>query len=230
MDLDPMQVETLQPELFIYGETSEGTLELFPAVWSACEELVASELSARHTGLTKLMALNAPRLSPLVAYLLATRVTEPDLGLRSQVVSALAGLLITDQQGRAAPENVRRTLRAYLIQIRQPAILALLEVGVAEPEKESHLAILFNACPEAGSFLAEILSNRHDSLPIRCEAARLINQVGYLEALPELERMVARLESRIAGQQSMPFAPPVSPTEGILLEEIRAALQTLRQP
>jgi hypothetical protein len=230
MDIDPMQVETLQPELFIFGETSEGTLELFPAVWWACEELVATELSTRQSGLTKLLELNAPRLSSLVAYLLATRVTEPDLGLRTQVVSALAGLLIPDTQGKAAPENVRRALRAYLIQIRMPALLALLEVGVSEPEMESNLAVLFNACPEAGLFLVEILSDRHHLLAVRCEAVRLINQVGYLEALPELERIAARLESRIAGQQGMPFAPPVPPNEGVLLEEVRTALQTLRQP
>ena len=230
MDIDPMQVETLQPELFVYDEISEGTLELFPAVWAACEELVSSELNIRQSGMTKLLELNAPRLSPLVTYILATRVTEPDLPLRTQVINVLASLLMTDKQGRAAPENVRRTLRAYLVQIRLPAILALLEVGVVEPEKEASLAVLFNVCPEAGGLLVEIFSDRNYALTIRCEAVRLINQVGYLEALPELERMAARLESKIAGQQGMAFAPPISPNEGMLLEEIRSALQTLRQP
>lgn len=230
MDIDPLQVETVQPELFIYGDTSEGALELFPAVWWACEELVASDLNIRQVGLTKLLELNAQRLSPLVAYLLATRVTEPDPELRSRVVSALAGLLMNDSQGRLAPDNVRRTLRTYLVQIRLPAILALLDVGAAGPEREADLAILFNACPEAGSFLVEILSDRNYSLAVRCQAVRIIKHVGYLEAIPELERLEARIESRAANQQGMPFAPPTAPNEAVLLDEIRAALQTLHLP
>jgi len=230
MEADPLRLETLQPQLFVYGETSEGALELFPTVWGACEELIVQDAAIRRKGLEKLLELNAPRLSPLVTYLFATRLGEPDPGLRWQVIAALADLLVIDQNGLAAPDNVRRTLTAYLSRMSPSIILALLEAGAADPSLENRLAILFNACPEAGLTLAEILSDRRNTLEIRLQAARMIRRVGYLDALGDLERLEARLESRVAGQQVMPFAPPAMHDEHALLGEIRAALQALREP
>lgn len=227
MNHDPMGVETLQPELFFFGETEQGSLELFPAVWGACEDLIAPELSFRKQGFDRLINLHAPRLSPLVAYLLATRVTEPDLELRRSVVSELADLMVVSIEGRVAPEGVRKTVQVYFSHIRQPAILALLEVGTCTPEVETSLATLFNACPEAGSFLVEILSDRNYPLELRFQAVRMIDRVGYLDTLPELEKLAARFESRIAGQLTMPFAPPAVQGELTLLEEIRSTLQAL---
>ena len=230
MDADPLRLETVQPQLFVYGETSEGTLELFPTVWGACEELIVQDAAVRRKGLEKLLELKAPRLSPLVAYLFTTRLTEPDMELRKQVVAALADLLVIDQKGMAAPENVRRMLSAVLNQMNPVTINALLEVGAADPDMGNRLAILFNACPEAGCALAEILSERRNPLPIRFQAVRMIRIVGYLDTLSELERLEARLESRLAGQQAMPFVPPVAQDEQALLGEIRLALQALREP
>lgn len=230
MDTDPFRLETIQPQLFVYGETSEGTLELFPTVWGACEELIVPDVAIRRKGLVRLLDLNAPRLSPLVTYLIATRLTEPDLGLRSQVVSALADLLVIGQDGLAAPVNVRRVLTTTLSNMSPITIMALLEVGVPEASMENSLAILFNACPEAGVTLAEILSDRKNPLEIRFQAIRLIHLVGYLDTLSDLERLEARLESRAAGQQVMPFAPPPVQDEQTLLREIRATVQALREP
>jgi hypothetical protein len=178
----------------------------------------------------KLLELKAPRLSPLVTYLFATRLADPDLELRKRVIEALSDLLVFDEGGLAAPENVRRTLNACLSHMRQPTILALLEAGAADAEMEASLAILFNGCPEAGISLAEILSDRRHGLEIRSQAVRMIKRVGYVDALNELERLAVRLESRIAGQQAMPFAPPAAQDEQGLLGEIRDALLTLREP
>lgn len=230
MDADPLRLETMQPQLFVFGETTEGTLELFPTVWGACEELVSQDAVLRRRGMEKLLELKAPRLSPLATYLFATRLADPDFELRKRVIGALADLLIFDPSGLAAPENVRRTLIACLNHMRQPTILALLEVGAADAEMETSLAILFNGCPEAGLALAEILSDRRNALGIRYQAIRLIRLVGYVDTLSELERLAVRLESRIAGQQAMPFAPPAEQDEQGLLGEIRAALFTLREP
>jgi hypothetical protein len=230
METEPAEVETMQYQLFVFGETSEGSLELFPTVWGACEEMIAQDVAVRRKGVEKLVELNAPCYSPLVTYLFATRLTEPDLELRKQVISTLAKLLVIDQQGMASPEAVRRTLTGYLSQMKQPLILALLEAGAADAELEGSLAILFNACPEAGIVLSEILSERRNQLEIRFQAVRMINRVGYLETLSDLERLENRLESRLAGQVAMSFAPPAVQEEQVLLVEVRAALQALREP
>lgn len=230
MNTDPLRLETVQPQLFVFGEASEGTLELFPTVWGACEELISQDLAMREKGVEKLLELNAPRLSPLVTYLFATRLEEPDLALRKRVIGALAELLVIDAKGLAAPDTVRRTLHTYLSQMRPTTILSLLEAGAVDAEMESSLAILFNANPEAGSTLTEILSGRKNELGIRYQAIRIIRRVGYLDTLNELDRLAARLESRISGQQAMPFAPPAVNDEQGLLGEIQATLHVLREP
>lgn len=230
MDTDPLRLEIVQPQLFVFGEMSEGTLELFPTVWGACEELVAQDAAVRRKGVEKLLELNAPRLSPLVTYLFATRLAEPDLELRKRVINALASLLVMDQNGLAAPENVRRTLHTFLSKMQQATIMALLEAGAADPMMEGSLAVLFNANPEAGTALAEILAERKNALGVRYQAVRLIRRVGYLDTVNELERLEERLESRISGQQAMPFAPPAAQDEQGLLGEIRATLLALREP
>jgi hypothetical protein len=58
----------------------------------------------------------------------------------------------------------------------------------------------------------------------------LIGRVGYLDALPALERLLARLESRLHGQQAMPFAPKSSLEEAELLPDLQLTLTLLRSP
>ncbi|MBN2146036.1 MAG: hypothetical protein JW726_01565 [Anaerolineales bacterium] len=230
MDLNPLSLETAQPALFEYGEAATGTLELFPAVWSAAEELVSPESSTRHKGLDRLLEMGAARLSPLVAYLFATRLSDTDLHLRVRVVYALGSLMVPDVKGYVAPEPVRRYLAQALSQMRTRQIFALLEVAVEDPGAANVVARLLNACPYAGSHLAEILVERKNPVPIRRTAARLIGLVGYLDAIPALERLLSRIEARRAGQQSMPFAPPTASDEADLYPAIKEALARLNAP
>lgn len=230
MDANPSTLGFIQPQLFSFGETSEGMLELFPTVWAACEELLAQDVNVRRSGVNKLIAVNAPRFSPLVAYILATRLSDPDLELRKQVVTALADLLVIDEKGLAAPENVRQTLHTRLRHMQQSTVLALLEVGEADSKLEDNLATLFNADPEAGSLLTAILAERKNRLGIRMMAVRMIRRVGYLDTVTDLEKLASRMENRINGQQAMLFSLPVMQDEHGLLGEIRATLLTLREP
>jgi HEAT repeat protein len=230
MELDSIPQQLMQPTLFEYGDTASGAVELFPAVWTAAEALLAPELLIRQQGLARLIELGAPRLSPLIAAILATRLSEPDLELRRQIAYTLGDILTVDEHGRAAPELVRSYLVQMLGQMRQRPIFALLEVSISDPMAEATIARLLNACPYAGRHLADILSERKMPLAVRRSATHFIGLVGYLDAIPSLERMLARLETRAAGQQVMPFAPPGQPDEADLLPEIRTALASLETP
>jgi len=230
MDLKSLPQQTLQPTLFNYGEATNGALELFPAVWIATEALVSPELALRQQGLSQLNELGAPRLSPLVAAVLATRLTEPDLELRRQVVYTLGDILARDEVGRAAPETVRQIVVYTLSQMRQRPLFALLQVAVIDPMAAVPISRLLNACPYAGRHMADILSERKHPLAIRRMAVHFIGLVGYLEAIPSLERLLTRLEARVVGQHMMPFAPQAPIDEVDLLPEIRAALADLRAP
>lgn len=230
MDDNSLSTRIEQPSLFELVDVSTGAVELFPAVWNALEELISPDVKVRHLALDRLLELNAPRFSPLVAYVLATRLVDPDLALRARSIQVLGELQLPDQQGRVTPDNVLRHLSAYLSQMRTRRIYCLLEAVEFSPGIELHIARLLNACPYAGSHLVEILTDRKILLAIRRYAVRFIGLVGYLDAIPSLEKLTLRLVARLDGQQSMPFAPPLGQDETELLPDIQNALTSLHAP
>jgi hypothetical protein len=55
-----------QPGLFTLTE-STGSIELFPAVWSAAEDLTMPSVELQRDALDRLLQLNAPRFSPRIS-------------------------------------------------------------------------------------------------------------------------------------------------------------------
>ena len=218
-----------QPELFPLGE-STGNVELFPAVWSAAEFLCRPELSERTTGLDRLVELKAARFSPLVAYLLATRLTDTEMEFRVRVVRALGDLFFPDEEGSPTPQDVRRVVSGYLSQMRTRKVYALLQVVIEEPGLTEHVARLLDVCPYAGNHLADIVADRTIKQDIREQAVLAIGRVGFLDVLPALERLETRLESRVNGQRAMPFAPPSTEDEAELLPAVQRTIAALRAP
>ena len=219
-----------QPALFELLEASTGAVELFPAVWSAAEDLADPDVKSRMAALDRLVEMNAPRLSPLVAYLIATRLADPDLEMRCQVVQVLGELLALDEEGRMADENVRHYLTAYLSQMRTRLVFSLLQVSERFASADANIARLLNACPFAGEHLVGILGDRTNAFTIRKKAIYFVGLVGYLDAIPALERLETRLEARLNGQQSMPFVQSSSFEEEDLLPAVRLAISSLRAP
>lgn len=228
MDSDPLSYDLKQPALFNFSETSTGAMELFPSVWTAAEALTSPEPEDRLEALDQLTALQAPRLSPLVAYLVATRLMDPDLQVRKRVIRVLGEVLSPDERGFSAPDAVYRHLTGYLSQMRTRPVFALAEAAAEDKNLETLAARLLNACPYGGIHLSEILTDRQLDLGVRRVAVRLIGRVGYLDAISALEKMAARLETRLKGQQTMPFAPPSAPDESDLLPEIQTTLLMLK--
>lgn len=230
MDDDPGFTQLFQLPLIDFKDTKSGTVELYPAVWSALEALISPDAQARHAGLDYIIQLDAARLSPLVAYTLATRLDDPDIGLRARIVMVLSRALVTDEQGWIAPDSLRLHLKNWLAQMRTREIYALMQLLDHDEALATPVAILLNACSYAGNHLAEILTNRTAPLPIRVWAATMIGRVGYIDAIPVLERSLIRLESRLNGQQAMSFASVEGGEEIELLPSIRHALSLLRAP
>ncbi len=216
-----------QPSLFDFSDSSSGVVELFPAVWGALEGLTASDVDTRRDALERLLELDAPRLSPLVASVLATRLVDPDLGLRFRVVQALGEVLSPGDPAIGAPNAVRLHVKFYLSQMRRREVYALLQVADQYLAAESDIAALLNACSYAGVALADIVSDRKASLATRRQAINFIGRVGFIDAIPALEKLAERLESRMNGQKTMPFAPPSESDEKSLLPAVQAALALL---
>lgn len=220
----------IQPVLIDLQDQSTGAVELFPAVWSAAEDLISPDIHTRMAGLDTLLKLNAPRLSPLITYLLITRISDPDITLRSRIVNALGELLMADDEGHVTPEPVRMCLFVYLNQMRTRPIFSLLEVGIEYPQEQENIARIFNVSSNSGRHLADILSDRKAPLLIRKQATYYIGLVGYLDAIPTLERLSSKFESRLNGQQAMSFATSSATEEIELLPIIQDTLSLLNTP
>lgn len=235
MDIDPLVVNLVQPALFDLGEPSSGTLELFPAVWGAAESLTYSDANARRAAMDRLDEMGAPRLSPLVAYMIATRLQDSDMAVRLRAIRIIGeviagGMSFTKENLRHASEAVRSHLTAHLAQMRTRQIYALLQASEADPGCEAYVTAILKACCFAGAHLGNILADRRVALQIRKQAAHYISRVGYLDVLPVLERLAGRLEGRVNGQQAMPFASPGKDDEIALLPLIHNVLNVLRAP
>jgi hypothetical protein len=96
------------------------------------------------------------------------------------------------------------------------------------PDIFESTAKLLNASPYAGTHLIDISVSKRTPIEIRRKALCLIGAVGYIDALPALERMAARLEARVNGQQIMPFAPQSNVEDIDLLPDLRNAIASLR--
>jgi hypothetical protein len=125
---------------------------------------------------------------------------------------------------------VRLHLKEYCLLMGRRGFIQVLEVAEAHPEAESKIAALLNLCSQSGEELAKIMSDRRIPLPIRRQAINFVGRVGFLDAIPALEKLEQRLESRINGQKAMSFAPPSIQDENSLLPVVQATLTLLREP
>lgn len=218
-----------QPALFQVDE-SHFSFELIPEVWTALNDFTKPDDDLRLSALERLVNLNAPRNSAVVAYFLVTRITDQNLELRARIVEILGEILNSQSNGLDTPAEVRSSLHLFLSGFRTRQIYAILQVSAEYPSHETHIVQLLNSCPYAGNHLLDILRDRKNPIEVRKQAALMIGKVGYLYTIPALERLLGRLETRLNGQKAMYFAPQGNPTEANLLPHIQEALNQLRAP
>jgi len=171
-------------------------LEITPSLWEACECLTHPDLQIRRVGVQRLVETQAARHSPLVAYLLATKLSESDLSFRTYVAKILADLIDFDEHVGFPSETVRLTLIYFLAQMRTRQIFSLLQIADYDPSSTVQVARLIGACSFAGKHLLDILTNHDAPISIRQNAARFIGLVGYFDTAQGLERYLNRLETR----------------------------------
>jgi len=220
MDSHPIILGVNQSNLHDIRPAQPAGVDGHPGIWQAAQNLAHPDLSTRREGFEYLASLEAARHSPLVAYLLVSRITETDIMLRTQIVQEIISILNPDTTGFLPPDDVRLYLVNALRQMRSRAVFALLQVIEHDPQLYPQVMRLFARCSNAGNLLAEILTDRSVSVELRKLSARLIGDVGYLETKPVLERLAARLGSRQNGNGH-------HPGENDLLPVIKEALQRM---
>jgi hypothetical protein len=228
MDDDPIATVNHQPDALLTLTAAEGVnIDQTTRVWGAAEALTSPDLETRHLGLKLLVDQDAVRSQPLVAYLFLSRLTEPDIALRTQIVEALADVVVQNGHGDPSAAPSFPTLTTELMGMRTRQIYALLQVVDFDTQTEPKVAGLLDYCSYAGSHLAHILSSRTLPLSLRKQAAHFIGRIGYLDALPALERMAARLETRCNGRSELGES---NGDDAELLSLIHSSLDLLRAP
>ena len=171
-------------------------IDLISVIWEAAEGLSSPDLLKRVAGFERLVEYDAVRQLPLITYLLITRLSEPDIELRTRIVKTLGSLASASLSPSGPSESVYQTMISHLSELRNRDVFSLLQVAEYDKSAEGYVADLLSLNSFAGGHLSQILSNRSAPTEIRRQAVYYIGLIGYLEALPVLERLASRLESR----------------------------------
>jgi hypothetical protein len=195
--------------------------------WRAAEQFVSNDVEARQAGLAGLRA-EGRLYSPLTLYLLASRLDEPDLALRREIIEALAACISWE-----APEQARDYLIGLMARFGRAQVEWLLEAdaGLAEPgryrQTQRPALALLDRVPNVAGTLTRVAADRAVALPTRAAAVAALGELGVIEALPALEGLKTRIEGQAAGQMPMAFAPGSGPAEEELIGPLKAAIDLL---
>jgi hypothetical protein len=225
MDIDPVLVGVNQTNLQNFSSTPFFAVEQSVEFLKATQDLIHPELEIRRSGFDMLTASGAATNSPLLAYLLVSRLAEPDGSLRARIVRELSSLLDLPFNGNRAVNEVIYFLKSNLAQLRHNQIIALLDLVKFDEENYPYVSKVISQCSHAGDHLSEILADRQAELSTRQVATRLIGDIGYLSALSTLERLETRIESRLNATSAVADRPSA---DTALLPSIRDALFKLK--
>src|SRR5688572_498009 len=145
-----------------------------PAVdpWTAGEMFVSAHVEERRRGFAILNGSEAGRRSALTPHLLASRVDEPDLWLRGQIVHALSDYYeIRGREFRFPPE-LRGAVTSAVRKFDRAQVQALLELHHAAREavitlRPESLVRMWERIPNASTTLARLAGERGLPLALR---------------------------------------------------------------
>lgn len=220
-------IPNVQLPLFVYGEPPENVAEVLPVIWNAAECLTSPEAVTRQHGIDAILELGAHKISPLVAFMIATCLDDKDIYIRRRVIYLIADLITWEPGSRHEADNIRMTVTNYLYNMGEETIFDLLEVAVMDLGVDQPIYHLLNACPFAGKYLGNVLTEWKNPLAIRQKAIYFVGLVGYMEILPILERLLDRLEARQNGQYSMSFAPSSNRSDEDIMPYLRIAINQM---
>lgn len=201
--------------------------------WMAAEMFVSPHVEERRRGFAILVGSEAARRSSLTPYLLASRIDEPELPLRAQVVQALADYFEIRGHEYRYPPEVRVAIAGYLRKFERPHVLALLDVhrahgaGTVQLRPDS-LSRLLERVPNASVHLTRIAGDKSVALEVRRAAIEVIGWVGFTDAAEVLTGLEARIEGRRAGQLTLTFAPSDHTEDQELLPALKETLRVLQ--
>jgi hypothetical protein len=217
------------PQLRLFGKpTALDVRAQIPLWWKLSEGLLSKDVQTKKETLAELDRLEIIFTTPILASILSNLLHDIDLEVRSMAINLAVKLLDDDQRSGLSDDRARTYLSQELSRMRTRPIYALIQLYNSRHLINEKIVRLIEFCPNAGKHLVDIASNRKFPLDIRQNALDILGIIGYLDAIPDLERLLSRLVTRLNGQKAMPFVSTTGLDETPLLPNLDNALTNLK--
>ena len=166
--------------------------------WKTLEDLIDPDPELREKGLEDLESLDGFEEHPLMVYILATRLSDPELEIRFHAVQLLGKLVDHELTGDILPEPSFRILTNFTTEMDKSQLIKLLEVSAAYLAAESALTNILKLCSYAGKALGGIVNDRKLPVEIRQQAIYFCGEVGFLNTVDVIRNLIQRIEKNRA--------------------------------
>jgi len=163
-------------------------------LWETAEGLLSPEPLIRESSLDDLIAIDGFYRSPLIASLLVSRISEPDLEIRFHLIQLLGSLVDIESSDQHFTDQALILAKDALDQLEKNQLIKILEVSDRYLTAERAVKNILKLSSYAGVGLSGIVNDRKIPVSLRQQAVFFCGEVGYLSSRPTLQNLVQRVE------------------------------------
>lgn len=163
-------------------------------LWEAAQMLIALDPDQRDQAIDRISTVEGFNDSPLVAYILISRLAEPKIEIRFHLVQLIGGLLDFEAPGPHFSDQALLFVHHELAQMTRYHYKNLLEVSSRYLSSEDAVKNILKLCSYAGDVMGGIVNDRKEPIPIRQQAVIICGELGFLESRTALQNLVRRIE------------------------------------
>jgi len=172
----------------------EADFQLDKDLWEAAESLISTDPDIRENSLNEIKEIDGFSESPLIAYLLVSRINEPDLEIRYHLIQLLGQLVDYEIPGEHLSDQALISAKAALDLLEKDQLIRILEVAESYISAEKAVCNILKLSSYAGVGLSGIVNDRKLTVSLRQQAVFFCGEVGYLSSRPTLHNLVQRVE------------------------------------
>lgn len=163
-------------------------------LWDTAEGLLSPDPNIRDNSLDRLEEIDGFFRSPLVAFLLVSRISEPDLEIRLHLIQLLGRLVDYNTPGQHLTDQSLVFAQDALDQMDKIQLIKILEVSDSYLAAEGAISNILKLSSYAGVGLSGIVNDRKLPVSLRQQAIFYCGEVGFLSSRPTLQNLVQRVE------------------------------------
>jgi len=163
-------------------------------LWDTAEDLISPDPNMRDSSLDQLKEIDGIHRSPLIAYLLVSRISEPDLEIRFRLIRLLGSLMDFESSGQSFSDQALDFAKDALDQMEKSQLIKILEVAESYLTAERAISNILKLSSYAGVGLSGIVNDRKLPVSVRQQAVFYCGEVGYLSSKPTLQNLVQRVD------------------------------------